>query len=585
MYHISIILIFSVNIINADDNNNYFNIPIKVTQGVYWTPLPRTIIYESSAPLIYKGHFPTPNMDMNSEPLAIKACVNRDSEWCAFAKWIDTIDKNIETELIKSNTRLTTEADTLRYKRSLDFVGDFLRYCCSVATKSDFKALFSDQNRIRDRIDSIKKSIDEDHVDLIEVSDKMESLSHSVRLTIQELQANFSSFVKIMQSDTISAYSKVSNSLASTFHATERNARRIFEILNLMRRSEVISDCRDKQIPSSMIPAHVLKYDLELLQNKTLKENYDLAIPISELTWYYKLKISECEIAENHILVRVKIPLKNTKNSFKLYEFLSVPFSWNASTCSIVHDSTYLAVSGDSVRSITGTLLRECAPRSNDLCYLPRYGMDTLSGPLCPEMLFKGATASTLNQYCAYKCQTGTAPLITQIDFETYVITHPTNNTYIKCDNKKQYIHENNLNQPGSIELKLPCACSLYMNDIIKIAENYPCEKLSSEMPQVTHILPALWSKLESINLKMNSPLGPLTFNNFSECLNYKWPESVPHFRIRRTKSMTGEQNNNLINNQIGWIKYLLFGWNILITVIIAAILNKIILQQFFKTY
>jgi hypothetical protein len=223
-------------------------------------------------------------------------------------------------------------------------------------------------------------------------------------------------------------------------------------------------------------------------------------------------------------------------------------------------------------------MLKECKPRTNDLCYLPRYNSDFIDGSKCAEALYKGGATSTLNKHCAYKCQSGNAPLITQINSEIFVLTNAPINTYIKCNNKITKISNQNIKQPGAIEIHLPCECMLFMNNKLKIGANYPCEKKNVFEPGAVHILPSLWSKLETLNLRMsNTDITP-TFQNFTECLNLDWQKSVPHFYIKSTKHNAKPQQSLIYEDHHVYIPYIIIIiWNLLLTasLILIFVYNK----------
>jgi hypothetical protein len=306
-----IFMLLLINTITCQEDENYFEIPIKITQGVYWKELTHNVVYESSAPLLYEGYFPPYDLQMENNKLADVACDVPPSDWCKFATWLDTVDKNIAIEILKCNTNYHSDLhsdDTNiinRQKRGIDFIASVLNFCCSVATESEFKSLYSGQNQLAQKIEDIKLRIHDDHIDLLSVSEKMEGFTHSMRLAITGMQQNFSIYQRNLLKNINAADTQNNKYFYSLFQATERIARRLYETINLIRRKDIISDCRNKHIPASVIPAHILKHDLQLLRNKTLPNKYDIAIPINELTWYYKLKIAECQISQNKILIKL----------------------------------------------------------------------------------------------------------------------------------------------------------------------------------------------------------------------------------------------------------------------------------------
>ena len=152
--------------------------------------------------------------------------------------------------------------------------------------------------------------------------------------------------------------------------------------------------------------------------------------------------------------------------------------------------------------------------------------------------MYKGNTAEKLNEYCAYKCQTGTSPIVTQIDHEKYILTHPPADVSVKCGSLIRQILNKERYLPGALEIQLPCPCELHFGKEIKIPRSFPCDKNGIGTPLITRILPTLWSKLQSININIHSPSIPISFTNISELFDSEWQTKVPHFTSKRKRQI-----------------------------------------------
>jgi hypothetical protein len=82
-----------------------------------------------------------------------------------------------------------------RPRRSLDFIGDFAKYCCSIATNNDFNLLRSTSEQIKSYSDSIKGSVSLNHNDFVRTNTRISVLSshlqHALSVVLREQQNIF----------------------------------------------------------------------------------------------------------------------------------------------------------------------------------------------------------------------------------------------------------------------------------------------------------------------------------------------------------------------------------------------------------
>lgn len=511
------------------------DIQVQITPGVYFKSMSQAIMYEGTIPLAYTIPWQQ-NMDgMERQNLAESMCaVNKGENFCTLAKWLDKVDIQISNEINRATSVFDVQNKVNRVPRALDFIGNFMSWCCGVATTSDFKSLYSDNNRIKNRMESIRDNIYEGHRNLMDLTDSVTNYSQQIDDSIQYLQKEFGTLnLNFKQFKSFRELSWM-NILHFSVDAAERNARRLFQTIHLIKRNEIINDCREKKIPANIIPNSVFYSDLQILKQKLLKNNHELSIPMHEISWYYKLEIAECEISNDKIVVRIKVPIQKVGRNWELLQFIPTPFKWHNTTCMVEHEATLLAVSGTTIRPITGELLKECRPLVNGLCYIPRYSSDVLSGPLCAASMHKGVTIDKLNQYCVYRCVSGNAQLITQVNEFTFIITHPSRNMEIRCGDKITKINPKYSSEPGALEIFLPCLCELYSDNKLKISPVYPCDKAADIDISMTHILPSAWSKIASLKIGYKTQYTKYNFANLSEIVNDKWEFHVPHFKIEK---------------------------------------------------
>lgn len=70
-----------------------------------------------------------------------------------------------------------------------------------------------------------------------------------------------------------------------------------------------------------------------------------LALPLEELSRYYKLSIADYAMSKDTIVLHIKIPITQVISHRKSYELLATPYGWQNDTCVLMHELTYLAVS------------------------------------------------------------------------------------------------------------------------------------------------------------------------------------------------------------------------------------------------
>ena len=151
----------------------------------------------------------------------------------------------------------------------------------------------------------------------------------------------------------------------------------------------------------------------------------------------------------------------------------------------------------------------------------------------CHKRLFEGATIQELTNHCVFSCNPGNRPLVSQVDDETYAVTHASGIMEIKCrhGNVLKKFQTPHVGQPGALEIKVPCDCSLSVNNQVYVSETYPCIS-ETYVPKLTHVIPASWSKLKSLRLSPFQAHTSTKFETFAECLDHDWPTKVPHMNI-----------------------------------------------------
>ncbi|CAH1368918.1 unnamed protein product, partial [Tenebrio molitor] len=134
----------------------------------------------------------------------------------------------------------------------------------------------------------------------------------------------------------------------------------------------------------------------------------------------------------------------------------------------------YLAVSshhsGRSLRPISGSSLHTCKPFENKLCYIARFNSHGSYGPQCALKMYTGATVDELNSHCAFRCHESQAMIISEVQDDVYVITHPQPMMLIQCGHHHECCWET-----SALQVHLPCNCQLRLKEDVVIPTRYPC--------------------------------------------------------------------------------------------------------------
>ncbi|KAJ3645257.1 hypothetical protein Zmor_022927 [Zophobas morio] len=283
-----------------------------------------------------------------------------------------------------------------------------------------------------------------------------------------------------------------------------------------------------------ILPPSVLRADLIVLQDNIANHRQELAISVGDAEVLYTLPICDCMLTEKTITVHIRIPVRTKGFSWSLFELIAVPFKWHNQTCKTQHESVYVAVSklvSRQVRAISGVSLHHCKPFENKLCFLPRFSAHSLHGPTCVNKLVAGESSLELSRQCPMTCYYSTAMTITEVEEETYVITHARNESCIKCNNQLRPIVKQEDAEPSAKKIVLPCHSQLILHDEVIIGRRFPCKEDEKEIT-ITHILPAPWSTVGAMVINDFEKTVPLHFDSLKTCLNENWTLTIPHVNL-----------------------------------------------------
>ena len=95
--------------------------------------------------------------------------------------------------------------------------------------------------------------------------------------------------------------------------------------------------CQQRRLARVVVPPQVLRKDLVALQSKLKDQGWKLDIPIERISDYYSAQISDCSFDDRLILITLQVPIIRSLNSWKIFELVSAPFSFDLSKFHLCH--------------------------------------------------------------------------------------------------------------------------------------------------------------------------------------------------------------------------------------------------------
>lgn len=542
-YHSKVMYVILIIVCMCNVVEGRGRIPISVTSGVYWEELEGIVMYEASVPLMYKIKLPGVEMAYLSLPSVNGFCEGMlNDPKCILYSWILQVDKHIGRRVRWLNASMGLESPGPEYEvknhrlvRSLNFIGDFAHWCCGVAANRQLKPLIANQKLMSQVENGLGQQMGEAFKELDNIDLNMKNYSEQVERTfirIVDVGVNISKVIDNFQKRVFTMDQQYNNKSFSLLQLGAHHVIRQLQILQLVSRLEILSQCRERKLPTFVVTVDKLKSDLVVLSEAVTEDGYELAVPPEEISKYLNLEIVECIVSDEHILVNLRIPIRRRGSQWKLYELLTVPFAWTDRVCELQIDAAFIAVNGDQLMTLQGRAERDCKPYDNPLCYVPRFTGGVSSSSICVEKIFQGATIQELSSFCVFKCVTGNQPIVSKINNFKYVLTHVTGIINLIC----RYSHNKTIDLTsqrtlGALEVDVPCDCRLVSSSRVLISDSYPCDMLP-RISSVVQTIPASWSKIKSLKLSSLQVPAPNTFDAFSECLDDNWPIQVPHWNL-----------------------------------------------------
>lgn len=567
------------------------NVPIEITAGAFWKQLPTTLCYEATIPITYQARWMETEVENNITIDIKNSCRDHPfRNFCELRRHLTLLQQeasnelNIDVNSWKTEARILEEKWPKYGKRSLDFIGSGLNWCCGVATQQKFESMVMEEHTVKTEVSKLKNGLNKALKDLGESSKDFEIYQERVQEAFEATTKRLNKVQDMWTTKQNRVTEDYELALQDISAFLINNLKKIITIGRHLKNSQTIQSCRRQEIPSSVVPPATLRTDIQRLQTEIHPSDQEVAIPAEEIYRYYQLPISDCTISGNTITITVKIPIRQLGKKWEIFELVTTPFAWHNQTCHIQHESLFLAVSTcnaeKTLRTISGINLHQCRPYDNKLCYLPRFSSDSLHGPQCAKVLFTGATVQEISETCPMRCLPSTAMVITEVKEEVYVITHPQPNTSIVCK-EEESLPSQLYQQPGALQLTLPCNCALKVGGDTVISKRYPCREERSSS-SIRHVLPATWTNLKSFVLNPTHVAKPPTYENLEECLQTNWSLTIPHVNLTSTKEdyeEIREQLNASVDTYGDIYSHhsdtILIMWNLVLSVCVLILLRR----------
>ena len=507
-----------------------------MSAGAFWRPLVETLNYEATIPIKYTMAWFKPQT--NSTGTSKQCSGDHNCELAtAMHQLMEAVDGELEPQESEEGWQLF-EDQQHREKRSLDFLGEGLAWCCGVATQHKLDSLHMEERALQKKLRQLEgglseniKTLSQNSVEFKKYTDQVGEAFKSTERRIKEMEKAITNF----RNKTNEWEGFFGTLIENQF----QNTRRIVTMWRALEQRDVKLSCRQHQIPEKVLRPQLFQANLMELQKELIKAGHDLAIAVTDIHRYYQLPITDCVISGNNITLVVRVPIVQQGIRWSLFELITAPFSWYNQSCRIEYSTLFLAVAEapytrhrrhNLYRQISGLGLHQCRPHSDKLCFLPRFGEDKLHGPTCARKLYEGATVEELSYHCPMKCHASTSLTITEVEEDLFIITNLKVGAYISCPSSNKTLTEFG-SLLGALKIKLHCQCALvYLHDVI-IPRRFPCLDTIPRI-HVNHIIPAAWSNLKSFILNPIHTHSLPSYNNFSECINPNWSLTIPHLNL-----------------------------------------------------
>lgn len=514
------ILLLCCYIITTHGQTNVSTQVVKLSTGVQLKELPKTF-YESSANLVYSVDLPQfHNFLLNH------TCIGNDDSCEAYGhikRLINDTLEILEYSLPNIDDFSTSEAG--KTKRGIDMIGNVLGWCCSVAHQNDLNELAQEEGDLTKIVNNLKDQVAQEHANVIQAETLTNKYSEQLSVYLNEMNKE--------NKNRLTTIAKISNEI-------EKRVTNLEDISSLIAKTQfrsviatawlkVINSCTDRRVPYFLVKPQTLKEDLSQIEKQINELGYGLSIRPEKYHAYYGLETTSCHFSEKKLIIRVKLPMKEIKNNYKLFTVTTLPFSYENTICSVDTDIEYIVYKNQKdIFPLRGHSAMECVSLHSSLCHVSRYHTDIMHHNKCIKaLLSKLSSVKTIKEACSFTCTAydGT-PIILEISSPRFAIINPGKEIRITCNNKTTQVHKIK-DQTGIFELDLSCSCFAEVGQE-RITPTIPCSNQNTEF-SLQHSIHASWANDDVDKLLVSRHSY---FENISTIINHGWDEKVPNLKL-----------------------------------------------------
>lgn len=428
------------------------------------------------------------------------------------ASAINTSDMALQ-DLVEFYWETENSQFSMRIPRGLDIIGNFMSWCCNLATHQE---IFPYGTTARDTFKGLNSQVSAAFQKVANNNIKIGNYSTAVRQFLVKMTDSISTIIdavntghdRLVLENLLALYKK---DLAIEYS--------LINVINAQKFHEIISDCAENRLSPLAITPKKLKSALQVLQQQLRGQNFALAIPFSQITEYYANPLAKCSRSDIILDVHLKIPLVSTKITWQFIQFKSLAFAHNSQTCRI---SVMEEVAVGSTRDKAAAHLFKFERRVTDtIALISDSPLQTKSAACVRALISPRITLEALKYACPFHCVPTQDLVIQKIEDRTFVLTNPLALS-VNCNGNVSTLPHANAAK-GAIQVTIPCNCSLHSPSETLIRTVFPCFSSHTEA-RLINMIPNQWTRLpDSIYVAQIS-----SFPNLSAILHENWADELP---------------------------------------------------------
>jgi hypothetical protein len=489
---------------------------------------------------------------------------------------IDELSNNSRLTMFNSSG-LYEQNGTRRVKRGLfDFVGEGLSYLFGTATRRNVVSLKNNEQHLQDELKSLMGQIKQEHQDLLSLRNSVMNYDNEMESSILSLKDYYTRILwgsanEAIRINRLEAYIR-------TLHSE------VIELLpsrfDKMRIDSALMSCANGQLPIMLVPTDTIANELNNLSLSLKYTDVNLALGTDNVMSYYGHHLTSCHFADNqHMMIRIRIPMFRGLVKPKLYKIHPIMFRVNNTSCQMKFRTTYMVGLGNKYYEINDKTISDCLLRSDPhLCMISE--MEIVNKPNhCLNNIEK--SDQNMLHTCTFECSLNTDVMVHRIMTNTYMIGNAQNRIVTYCQNSTdsiKYLISESEKTTGAYMVRLRCGCKLVV-DGKEIATNRVHCSMSkpTEIEFLEHNWSSIYSDMtpEISNSSLFSQI--MTLTNYTRNISVILPELRNLTEIKIAPINDIDSESEMTGNYL-WSTNLVYGLLIFVTTITLTLCIILIL-------